>query len=132
MRNIRVTGLFLIILLLGAVLAQNSVARVQAPNPKGDEGKEVVTPLGFLRGKAEVVGKPEELNASVLVSAEGDHDSASANIPPNSVYVLPLAPGTYKVHAVFGSATSKYVPVTIQNGKTAQQDFSFGKKEEKQ
>lgn len=128
MRN-RFTGLLVLgIFLMGALLAENSAARVQAANPSGDESKEVVTPLGFLRGKVEVVGKPAELNANVSVIAQGEHDG-STNVSANSVYVIPLAPGTYKVHAEYGSAVSKEVTVTIQNGKTAQQDFAFGKDE---
>lgn len=131
MRNRGIVGLSLLgILLIGAVLAQKSAARVQVANPKGDESKEVMTQLGFLGGKMEVVGMPQGLNISASVLAAGDHgQSASVSAAPNQNYAMPLAPGTYQVHAEFGSAKSRTVPVTIRNGKTEQLDFAFGREE---
>jgi hypothetical protein len=90
--------------------------------------EDVVTPLGYVRGEMEVVGAPKELNVYPQVTAGADNgQSTTVSVQPGGVYAIPLAPGKYKLHATYGTATSRTVDVTVENGKTETVDFAFGK-----
>ena len=90
-------------------------------------GKPIVTPLGFLSGRVEVKSMPEEMTALPQIIATGDNGAwEKVNIQPGQVYVMPLAPGHYRIYAVLGTATSNSATVTIENGKTEKLNFVFG------
>ena len=94
---------------------------------------DVITPLGFIAGKITIEGLPTpvpniDINIDANEAGGGHHASTSVGANPQGTdYSLPLAPGNYQVLATFGSAQSSPQNVTVNNGKTTEVNFAFGK-----